>query len=360
MSARQDSPKPDWTDDHLDSQHSPEIKAPYFDKTLGAWVLSRYVDVLAAFRSPHLIPTGPRGRESGEAPSEADRKKMRAETRAALSLRQLRKWQRILAPEASNLCGRLPAEQPVDLVSEFARPLCLKLALSVTGADPGDVERLEKLARHVSASAAEPYDAKIRSRSHAANEVLRACFPAGPESLRDSGFVALSQTMPSLLANAWFGLLQHPQQWKQLHEHPNFTAQAVEELQRYAGLTRLSFREATHDVTLNGVGIRKGERVILRITVANRDPERFLHPAKLDWQHHGVGHLSLGAGPHSCVGASLIRMAVVTITRPLIERFAAAEIDGTVEWYGGPIFRAPAVLPVRLHERYAGQPLHSQ
>jgi cytochrome P450 len=360
MSARRESPKPDWTDDHLDSSHPLDIKAPYFDERLGAWVLSRYVDVLAAFRSPNLIPTGPRGREGKEAPSEAERKKMRAETRAAVSLRQLRKWQKILAPEASIFAGKLPAEQPVDLVAEFARPLCLKLAIAVTGAAPGDVERLEKLARHVSASAAEPYDAKIRSRSHAANEALRPCFPAGPESLRDSGFVALSQTMPSLLANAWFGLLQHPQQWKQLHEHPNFTAQAVEELQRFAGLTRLSFREATHDVAINGVHIRKGERVILRITVANRDPERFLHPAKLDWQHHGVGHLSLGAGPHSCVGASLIRMAVVTITRPLIERFAGAEIDGTVEWHGGPIFRAPAVLPVRLYESYTEQPLHPQ
>jgi cytochrome P450 len=358
MSARRESQKPDWIDDHLDSPYPPEIKAPYFDERLGAWVLSRYVDVLAAFRSANLIPTGPRGRQSKEAPSKAERRKMRAETRAAVSLRQLRKWQKILAPEASTLTGKLPPEQPVDLVGEFARPLCLKLAIAVTGADPGDAERLEKLARHVSASAAEPYDAKIRSRSHAANEVLRTCFPAGPESLRDSGFVALSQTMPSLLANAWFGLLQHPQQWKQLHERPNFTAQAVEELQRYAGLTRLSFREAVQDVSLNGIRIRKGDRIVLRITVANRDPERFLNPAKLDWDHHGIGHLSLGAGPHSCVGASLIRMAVVTITRPLIERFVGAEIAGPVEWHGGPIFRAPAVLPVRLYETYAGQPLH--
>ena len=62
------------------------------------------------------------------------------------------------------------------------------------------------------------------------------------------------------------------------------------------------------------VHLNKGDRVILRITAANRDPERFPCPADLDWVRHGTGHLSLGAGPHSCVGASLIRMAVVTIT----------------------------------------------
>ncbi len=341
---------PTWTDDHLDSSDPPEIKAPYFDERLGAWVLSRYADVLAAFRSPNLVPAGARGKPSKEAPNEADRLKMRAETRAAVSLRHLRKWQKVLAPEVATLTRSLPAGQTVDLVGEVARPLCLVLAVAVTGANPDEVEHLEKLARHVSASAAEPYDAKIRSHSNAANARLQNYFPAGPESLRSSGFVALSQTMPSLLANAWYGLLQHPHQWGQLHQQPSRTARAVEELQRYTGLTRLSFRQAAHDVILNGVRLRKGDRVILRIAVANRDPERFPHPEYVDWLHHGTGHLSLGAGPHSCVGASLIRMAAVTITRPLIERFASAEIAGPVEWRGGPIFRSPASLPVRLYE----------
>jgi cytochrome P450 len=341
---------PTWTDDHLDSPDPPEIKAPYFDERLGAWVLTRYADVLAAFRSPSLVPAGARGNASTDTLSEADRLKMRAETRTAVSLRHLRKWQKVLAPEVSALTRSLLAGQPIDLVGEFARPLCLVLAVAVTGADPNNAEQLEKLARHVSASAAEPYDTKIRSRSNAANARLHNCFPAGPESLRSSGFVALSQTMPSLLANAWYGLLQHPQQWGELHQRPSLAAKAVEELQRYAGLTRLTFRQAAHDVILNGVRLRKGDRVILRIAAANRDPDRFPHPEYIDWLHHGTGHLSLGAGPHSCVGASLIRMAAVTITRPLIERFASAEIAGPVEWRGGPIFRSPASLPVRLYE----------
>jgi cytochrome P450 len=341
---------PTWTDDHLDSPDPPEIKAPYFDERLGAWVLTRYADVLAAFRSPSLIPAAARGKESRDAPSKAERLEMRAETRAAVSLRHLRKWQKVLVPEVVTLTRSLPAGQTVDLVADVARPLCLVLAVAVTGASPDEMEHLEKLARHVSASAAEPYDAKIRSRSNAANAQLHSCFPAGPESLRSSGFVALSQTMTSLLANAWYGLLQHPQQWGQLHQQPSLTAKAIEELQRYAGLTRITFRQATHDVILNGVRLRKGDRVILRITAANRDPERFPYPEYIDWLHHGTGHLSLGAGPHACVGASLIRMAAVTITRPLIERFASAEIAGPVEWRGGPIFRSPASLPVRLYE----------
>jgi len=351
MSSRQEEcARPDWSDDYLDSPSAPEIKAPYFDERLGAWVLSRYADVLAAFRSPVLIPTGAKGLSKKKAPDEAVRLKMRDETKAALSLRQLYKWQKILAPEVAALTQRLPIGQPVDLVGAFARPLCLTLAVAVTKADPEDAHRLQALAKDVSAAAAEPYDAKISSDAEAANAQLHGCFHSGPESLRDSGFVALSHTLPCLLANAWFALLDHPQQWRRLHQRPALVTQAMEELLRYAGLTRLLFRRAAEDVDLNGISIRKGDRAILRIAVANKDPERFPHPNEMDLAHQGKGHLALGAGLHTCVGGSLIRMAAVTVTRPLLERFAWAEIAEPVEWRGGPVFRSPTRLPAYLYE----------
>ena len=53
---------------------------------------------------------------------------------------------------------------------------------------------------------------------------------------------------------------------------------------------------------------------------------------------------------HACVGASLIRMAAITITSPLLERFAWAELVEPVEWKGGSGFRAPGSLLVRLGE----------
>ena len=352
MSSRhEECARPDWSDDYLDSASPPEIKAPYFDHKLEAWVLSRYADVLWAFRNPLLIPTGAKALSKKKAPDEAARLKMRAETKAALSLRQLHKWQKILAPEAIALTESLPVGTSVDLVAEFARPLCLVLAVAVTKADPEEASRLQRLARHVSAAAAEPYDAKIGSASEAAGAQLRDCFHSGPEALRDSGFVALSQTLTYLLANAWFALLAHPQQWKRLHQQPALVTQAIEELLRYAGLTRLLFRRAAEDVALNGVCLRKDDRVILRIAAANKDPERFPHPKELDWAHQGKGHLALGAGLHTCVGASLIRMAAVTITRPLVERFAWVEIAGTVDWQGGAVFRSPAALNACLYEK---------
>lgn len=341
---------PRWTDDHLDSPISPEVKAPYFDDRLEAWILSRHADVSAAFHYQGLIPTGAKGGANNIMTDKTARMKMRTETKTALSPKHLREWQRSLAPIVSALVQSLPVGMPADLVADFAHPACRTLAVAVTGADPDDAERLEKLALHVSVAAAEPFNSEIGARAKAANAQLRPHFHSGPEPLRDSGFVALTHTLPCLLANGWFALLRHPPSWNRLHKQPALMPRAVEELLRFPGLTRLLFRRATENIDLNGAQIRKGERVILRITAANRDMERFPHPNHLDWAHHGKGHLTLGGGLHSCVGANLIRMAIITITRPLLERFARAEIAGTVEWRGGPVFRAPATLPVLLHE----------
>jgi cytochrome P450 len=281
------------------------------------------------------------GPNSNNVPDDADegaRLQMRAETLEALSPAKLREWRDQLLVLANERLEKLPADRPVDLMDEFARPLCLALAVMATGADPSDAERLEKLARHVSISSAEPYNATLRAQAKAAETKLQPCFHAGPLPLRDSGFVALSQTLPCLLANAWFALLRQPGEWTRLYQQPSLLAQAMEELLRDAGLTRILFRRSMADTNLNGTEIRAGERIILRLFAANHDPFR-----------RGASHLTLGAGPHSCVGASLIRTAAIAITQPLLERFATADLIEPVEWQGGSGFRSPKSLKVWLH-----------
>jgi cytochrome P450 len=273
---------------------------------------------------------------------------MRWETMEALSPNQLRAWRERITPEAVALINRLPSEEPVDLMDGYARPLCLSLAAMVTGISRGAAEALCGMARRVSASAAEPYDPAVRVSAKSANAALRGCFHSGPDALRDSGFVALSQTLPCLLGNAWFALLEYPQEWSLLHQQPELTEQAIEELLRYAGLTRTLFRTATADLDLNGFSIRKGERVVLRIIAANRDPERFAEPHRVDVTRRDGGHFTLGAGPHACVAAGLIRMVAATMTHPLMQRFASANLALPVRWQGGSGFRSPSSLWVYL------------
>jgi cytochrome P450 len=351
MQARRDDPSiPAWSRDQLDSLSPPEIEAPYFDGHLEAWVLSRHADVLAAFRASSLAPDSPGNKKDSKPSDESGRLQMRAETMETLSPARLRAWCEQLSPEAHLLAGRLPIGEPVDLMEGYARPLCLSLAAMVTGISRGDAESLRERAQQVSAAAAEPYNPVLRDSAKSANAKLRGCFHSGPEALRDAGFVALSQTMPCILGNAWFAVMRYPQEWSLLHQQQEqgLMEQAIEELLRYAGLVRILSRRATADIDLNGTFIRRGERIILRIIAANRDPERFSRPNQVDVTRYDAGHLTLGAGAHACVAASLIRMAAVTITHPLIQRFASVNPARPVDWQGGSVFRSPKSLWVLL------------
>ena len=325
------------------------LRDPHFDDSLSAWILTRYADVTAAFHSPGLFPSGLNTNGSSvTAASERALTEMRTETREVLSPAQLRIWRRQLVTSARVEAEGLAEEESVDLIASYARPLCLRLAAMVTRISRSEAERLRAIAEPVLASAAEPFDHALKGEAKAASTKLRGCFHSGPEPLRDSGFVGLSHTLPCLLGNAWSGLIQSPKQWAILHKNPRMVEQAVEELLRCSGLPRILFRQAIDDFEFNGVQIRKGERVVLHVDMANQDPEVFACPHRLDVRRRRIRQLALGAGPHSCVGAGLIRMAAVTLTRALVQRFSAVKLAQPIEWKGGSGFRFPAKLQVKL------------
>ena len=252
---------PVWEDDCQEGVFRLQVTEPYFDKQMNGWVLSRYADVTAAFQSPELVVVGPASKAEYPSVDEAARLNMRAQTRDALSPVALRSWRKQMLSHARERVAQFDSELPVDLIKDYAEPVCLKLALLATHPDPVVTQHLTALAAQVSLAAADPFDEQMKAQSKIATAELRPFFTKGPEPMRDSGFVALSRTLVSLLGNAWFALARHPQEWKQLHTRPALVARGVEELQRFAGLTRLLFRRAVADITLNGLAIHKGERV---------------------------------------------------------------------------------------------------
>lgn len=339
---------PAWTRDRVDSLDPPEIEPAYFDSNLQAWVLSRHADLLAAFHAPSLIP-GRRDLAITSLESEESiRVSMREEVRGALSSVQVRAWREKLGVYANSACQQLPLAHPVDLVASYARPLCLYFAAMVTGISQNDAENIEESARIVSAATADPENTALRTPAKHANETLRSHFSTGPEPLRDSGFVGLSQTLLGIVSAAWYALAQSPDQWSLLRGSPKLVDQGMEELLRYAGVIRVISRTATEDINLNGITIRRGDRVLLRIFAANHDPVRFADPKMLDCTRRDSGHFAFGAGGHACVAANLIRTAANTMTLPLLARFVSVQLARGVEWRGGSTMRSPVSLWVVL------------
>ncbi len=346
----------DWDSDRVDRANETQVDEAYFDEALSAWVLSRYADVVAAFRSSSLMPVGPRTEAEPSKENDIEMAKMRSETRSALSPLVLEQWQSNFESAAGAILDGLADSNPFDLVHEYARPLCNHVAVTVTGISLTDARNFIATAEEISAAAAEPLDPQLASRAKAAAIELQPHFSAGPVTLRESGFVALSLTLCRMLSNAWLALIQHPDEWARLHSDPALTPLVIEELMRFAGLPRMLFRMATQDVNLNGTQMRQGDRVILRLIAANRDPAQFNDPGTLVISKHSTKHLCLGTGVHACAGAPLLRMSMAVATRNLVERYKSVELCGPVEWQGGSGFLFPSGLQVLAHNNSQSKP----
>jgi cytochrome P450 len=116
------------------------------------------------------------------------------------------------------------------------------------------------------------------------------------------------ETTANLIGNGTLALLAHPDQLDWLAQHPDLTAQAVEELLRYDSPAQVASRVARNDLVLGGVGVRKGQRALIVLGAVNRDPARHPDPDRLDLTRTGPPHLAFGNGPHFCVGAGLARL----------------------------------------------------
>jgi cytochrome P450 len=210
----------------------------------------------------------------------------------------------------------IPDVSEIEVISELARPWSLRVASVVTGAPAGECS---ELAAEVFASAAHPFDRALQARSAVATLELARRFEGPLASFWVQTFVALSQSLPAFLGNAWLALLQQPAAILDQRE-------AVEELLRYAGPSVAQFRTATEDFLLGDAQIRRGDKVALMLAAANRDPGIFADPERLDLQRRPNPHLAFGGGAHSCIGAALIRMAATEAITKFQRRLGGAEI----------------------------------
>src|ERR1019366_3606559 len=307
-----------------DPMTPPRPQAPHFDPAQEAWVVSRYPDVWAALRHPHLWPVNGKRKIQPETRDDAGRLKERAAMLDALSASRLEAWRPHLEALTHSALQRLPADRSVDLLSEFALPWGLDLAILVTGADPADNRRLSDLGSRVFAATGGDQAPAGRADAAAATAELERILRASPIPMGEPTFVALSQTLPRLLARAWLALVRHPPEFAVLRARPELMPGAIEELLRYAGIVRRVFRRATADIDLGGVRIAEGELAVLMLASANRDPEQFPDPDRLLLARPAAGHVSLGTGRNSCVGALLIRLAASVATGALAAEFADA------------------------------------
>jgi cytochrome P450 len=133
--------------------------------------------------------------------------------------------------------------------------------------------------------------------------------------------VAGHETTTNLIGNGVSALLRHPDQLARWHADPSLTASAVEELLRYDPMAQFISRVATHETDVGGQRFHPGDHVILALGAANRDPERFPDPDRLDLGRDDGFHLTFAFGAHHCLGAALARLEGQVALGALVQRF---------------------------------------
>lgn len=141
------------------------------------------------------------------------------------------------------------------------------------------------------------------------------------------GTVGLAPTS-GLIGNGMLALLSNPDELRTLREDPSLIPGAVHELMRYDSPIHAVPRLSTRDQEFYGRKIRKGEALFVVAGAANRDPEVFEDPDRLDVRKDSRLHLGFGMGPHICLGAPLARTIGEVAIGAVVERFPRLHLHG--------------------------------
>jgi hypothetical protein len=139
--------------------------------------------------------------------------------------------------------------------------------------------------------------------------------------------VAGNETTTKLLSNAWYWGWRHPDQGAKPLTDPTQVPKWVEETLRYDTSTQMLLRVTRQPVTVQGVDIDEGQRVLLLIGSANRDEDVFKDSELYDLDRDTQPLISFGGGRHFCMGAMLARLEARVALTELMSRVGAYEVD---------------------------------
>jgi pimeloyl-[acyl-carrier protein] synthase len=253
-------------------------------------------------------------------------------------------------------------EGDVDVISEFAYPLPVRVICEMLGVPNEDQSRIRVWSRKVApiidpivtaeAQAGieeaeahlQPYwDELIEARrSELRGDLLSELIRAedeghrlNHEELRSTCnllLIAGHETTMNLIGNGLLALLRHRDQLEKLAANPDLARNTVEELLRFDSPVHLTARTATEDIEVGGVQLPRGQLAIIAIGGVNRDPAHFEDPDRLNIERTRNPHIAFSAGPHFCVGSGLARLEAQIAFPRLLERLPNIELAEEPEY----------------------------
>lgn len=158
------------------------------------------------------------------------------------------------------------------------------------------------------------------------------------------------ETTSNLIPGGLLELHRQPQAWAALVDNPTHP-NVADELLRVVSPVQFDGRVLGADLQVEGHTLHAGQGVQLMLGAANRDPQVFPHPDRIDWDRpNSARHLAFAAGPHYCLGASLARLEIAEVFAELARRFPSLKVTQPQPPYKpNPVLRGPLELHVTLH-----------
>ena len=369
-----------------------------------AWLVTRYADARQALADPRLSKNPDRHSESAHArgkvgiPGERsadlmthllnidppDHTRLRRLVSKAFTPRRVAEF----APRVQQLTDELVeailagGTGTADLIHELAFPLPIYAICDLLGVPPEDQDDFRDwagmmirhgggprggVARSVKKMRAYLAELIHRKRAEPGDDLISGLIRASDhgEHLTEGEAAAMAfillfagfETTVNLIGNGTLALLRHPDQRERFEQavaadDTALLATAVEELLRYDGPVELAtWRFATEPLEIGGESIGRGDPVLVVLAAADRDPERFPDPDRLDVSRRDNQHLGYGHGIHYCLGAPLARLEAQTALSTLLRRLPGLRLavdPDDLRWRGGLIMRGLRQLPVEF------------
>jgi cytochrome P450 len=358
-----------------------------------AWLITRFADAQKALASRDLCRnpgTFPDRHDTSRFPTKAHRimtkhllgvdppehTRVRRLVSGAFSPRRIHEFRPSAERIAGELLERMSEQRGVDLQSSFSYPFATGVFCEFVGfpdrlhgtfASWGKALLAEDTPENEVASVVEEMHAEVQDlltekRRAPAEDVLTSLAHADDDvngrlsdleitSMVFGIIVAGSDTTANFIGNGVFLLLTNPDINDVLLSRPALMTSTVEEFLRFRGTAETALRRYTSaPVTIGSTVIPKNEVVLISLATANRDPEVFADPDRLDIGRRENPHVAFGYGPHFCLGANLARMQSMVAFGALLKRFPTLRLNTDLDnlaWRSSSLVRGLTTLPIR-------------
>ncbi|WP_432989858.1 cytochrome P450 family protein [Dactylosporangium sp. CA-233914] len=355
------------------------------------WLLTRYHDVRAGLADPRLSldkrhaegswrgfalpPRLDANLLNMDAPDHTRLRRLAAQAFTARRVEALRPRVDALAAQLLDQHGDAAT---IELIGQYAAPLSIAVISELLGVPPADQRQLRAWTNALANPAPEHRRAAgeavlaierflvelIRhKRANPGDDLMTSMITARDrdDRLSEDELTALAfltifagyENATNLIANCIFLLLRHPAALRQVRDSPDRLRAAVEETLRYEPPAPVSIRRFTREnLPVADVVVPARSTVLLGLAAANRDPDVFEEPDSFQIRPDAPPHVSLGFGPHHCLGAALARLEAEVAVGTLLDRYARLDIDasdGHPAWRPSLRTRTLTALPVSAH-----------